>query len=210
VISQHSFSFLLFLTSHFFYCCFSFSCFSLLLFLTSHFQARKLANAGPPIHMVFSVDSGKRYEWLSLAFQFWWKRTQNWKTKGSRFTRLLSTAGAKPDKLMVGIFLFFFFFFFFFFFSSLGSDSYFCSSSSRRVCERSLSSLQQDCRCEKLDRSRIQQLTCKSNYRNYGCRHCVARRFVVSCCRCCKRKSEHSKHNVLVVVCLNLNLFECF
>ncbi len=63
-------------------------------------EARKKANAGPPIHMVFSVDSGKRYEWLALAFQFWWKRSQKWKTKGSRFTRLLSSAGAKPDHLM--------------------------------------------------------------------------------------------------------------
>lgn len=62
-------------------------------------DARKRAGAGPPIHMVFSVDSGKRYEWLALAFQFWWKRTQN-QAKGSRFTRLLSTPHARPDHLM--------------------------------------------------------------------------------------------------------------
>ncbi len=61
--------------------------------------ARKKANAGPPIHMVFSVDTGKRYEWLALAFQFWWERTQN-KAKGSRFTRLLASPNAQPDHLM--------------------------------------------------------------------------------------------------------------
>ncbi len=61
-------------------------------------DARKRANAGPPIHMVFSVDTGKRYEWLAQAFQFWWKRTQDWKVKGSRFTRLLSAD--RPDHLM--------------------------------------------------------------------------------------------------------------
>lgn len=57
----------------------------------------KEANAGPPLHMVFSVDGGKRYEWLVQAFQFWWKRSQNQK-KGSTMTRLLSSRG--PDHLM--------------------------------------------------------------------------------------------------------------
>ena len=61
---------------------------------------RKALNLGPPIHMVFSVDQGARYEWLSLAFQYWWKRTQKWKEKGSRFTRLLSTKSGGPDHLM--------------------------------------------------------------------------------------------------------------
>ncbi len=57
----------------------------------------KQEKAGPPLHMVFNVDSNPKYQWLVQFFSFWWHQSQD-KKKGSTFTRLLTADG--PDGLM--------------------------------------------------------------------------------------------------------------
>jgi hypothetical protein len=57
----------------------------------------KAEKAGPPLHMVFNVDSNPKYQWLVQFFSFWWQQSQD-KSKGSTFTRLLTAD--KPDSLM--------------------------------------------------------------------------------------------------------------
>lgn len=64
------------------------------LFFLFFRQAKK---AGPPLHMVFNVDKNEKYTWLVQFFSFWWHQSQD-KSKGSTFTRLLTSD--QPDGLM--------------------------------------------------------------------------------------------------------------
>jgi hypothetical protein len=52
-------------------------------------EKHRLAKDGPPLHMIFNVDSNPKYTWLVQFFSFWWNQSQD-KSKGSTFTRLLT------------------------------------------------------------------------------------------------------------------------
>lgn len=49
----------------------------------------KAEKAGPPLHMIFNVDTNVKYSWLVQFFAFWWNQSQD-KSRGSTFTRLLT------------------------------------------------------------------------------------------------------------------------